>query len=97
MFATTPITQGSLLRFLIRLGIPSAGAFLVLESFVTLDSHVFWPDEAPFDGTMLGHVVGHRQVTDAYLLQQVRAHRSQLTTFDTGLASIDPDLVTLLT
>ena len=51
-FATCPITQGSLMRLLIRESQSAQG------------------------------IVGHRQVTDAYLAQLARAHRVRLATFD---------------
>lgn len=41
-------------------------------------------------------VIGHRQVTDAYLVALARGHRSRLATFDRGLAALHGDEVELL-
>jgi predicted nucleic acid-binding protein len=38
-------------------------------------------------------VVGHRQVTDAYLAQLAREHDGRLATFDQGLAKLHHDIV----
>ena len=65
-FATCPITQGSLMRLLIR------------------------------EGQSAQEIVGHRQVTDAYLAQLARAHGSRLATFDQALAKLDHDVAELV-
>lgn len=41
-------------------------------------------------------VVGHRQVTDAYLAALVRHRGAQLATFDRALAALHPDVTALL-
>lgn len=45
--------------------------------------------------TMTG-VVGHRQVTDAYLAGLARHRSAQLATFDQGLVALHPDVTVLL-
>jgi hypothetical protein len=42
-------------------------------------------------------VIGHRQVTDAYLAQLVRGRGGRLATFDHGLAKLHDDIAELLT
>ncbi|GLY63497.1 hypothetical protein [Amycolatopsis taiwanensis] len=44
----------------------------------------------------LNGVLGHRQVTDAYLAQLARAHGGRLATFDPGLATLHTDIADLL-
>ena len=95
-FATTPITQGAVLRFLIRYGARSDDAVAVLSSIVALDRHEFWADELPYDSAMLKHVTGHAQVTDAYLLALAQAHHGRIATFDRALAAVRPEVVELL-
>jgi toxin-antitoxin system PIN domain toxin len=65
--ATCPITQGSLVRLLIREGQSAQSATAVVSALMTQPRHVFWPDDAAFDAVSLTGVIGHRQVTDAYL------------------------------
>lgn len=95
-FATCPITEGSLLRLLIRDGNDAATARAVLDAVRNSPRHEFWPDtvsycEVPFDG-----VLGHRQVTDAYLAQLARSRDGSLVTFDQGLAQLHADVTVLV-
>ena len=93
---TTPMTQGTLLRFLIRAGADANTALQVLTGIAQHEKHEFWPDDAPFtDGTLRG-VVGHRQVTDAYLADRARANGGQLATLDRGIAAVHPDVAVLI-
>ena len=96
LFATTPITQGTLIRFLIRNGITADDAIELLEAMTTHRNHRFWTDDLPYDSTMLRGVIGHRQVTDAYLTAQARLRSVRVATFDAGLAAAHPDLVELI-
>ena len=41
-------------------------------------------------------IIGHRQVTDAYLAQLARAHGSRLATFDQALAKLHHDVAELV-
>lgn len=95
-FATTPITQGTFLRFLVRRGVPAADALIVLDDLVGRDEHEFWPDDLGYADVSLRGVIGHRQVTDAYLAALARAHESRVATFDRGLAALHEDVATLL-
>jgi toxin-antitoxin system PIN domain toxin len=92
-FATTPITQGTLLRFLVRSGTTSADAMVVLERLLQHARHEFWPDADPYHVAMLRGVVGHRQITDAYLVASARARGGRLATFDRGIAAAYADAV----
>jgi len=95
-FATCPITQGSLIRFLVREGASATEARRFLIDVVADDRHRFWPDDLGYDGVDLAPVVGHRQVTDAYLAGLARAHGGRLATLDRGLAAVHPDVVDLV-
>lgn len=59
--------------------------------------HRFWPDDVSFEQVRLRGVVGHRQVTDAYLAGLARQRGGQLATFDRGLAAMHLDVARLLT
>lgn len=95
-FATCPITQGSLVRFLLRTGQSAAAAREVVSAVETAKRHKFWPDSVSFADVESGGVVGHRQVTDAYLAQLARSRNGQLATLDSGLAHLHSDVAVLV-
>jgi len=95
-FATCPITQGSLVRFLLRAGQPAAAARDVVSALNGASRHEFWPDSVSFVDVEVGGVVGHRQVTDAYLAQLTRSRNGQLATLDSGLAHLHSDVALLI-
>ncbi|MGH9023311.1 MAG: TA system VapC family ribonuclease toxin [Acidimicrobiia bacterium] len=91
-FATCPITQGALIRLVVRHGASPAQANAVLASITASDSHRFWPDDLDFSQVAMAGVIGHRQVTDAYLAALARHHGGQVASFDHGLAALHPDV-----
>lgn len=95
-FAVCPIVEGALVRFLLRLGESAATATEVVQRIRALPSCEFWTDSISYADVDLDHVVGHRQVTDAYLVSLARAHSAALATVDAGLASSVPNLTVLL-
>jgi len=95
-FATCPITQGSLTRFLLRAGQSAAAAQQVVSAVSSSERHEFWPDSVSFADVRLSGVVGHRQVTDAYLAQLARHHAGELATLDDGLAHLHNDVALLI-
>jgi toxin-antitoxin system PIN domain toxin len=95
-FATCPITQGSLVRFLVRQGNDMVTAGAVLASITDLPNHVFWPDHIGYREVRWQGVVGHKQVTDAYLAQLARENEGRLATFDGGLAALHRDVADLI-
>ena len=95
-FATCPITQGALVRTLIREGRNSAEAQQVLTMFTNHRRHAFWSDDIGYEALELGHVHGHRQVTDTYLAALARRQRARLATFDREIAAHARDVVTLV-
>lgn len=96
-FATCPITQGALLRHYLRLsGNPSIGAAKgLLAGFLALPLHEFWPDDVSYIDIPVRGVVGHRQVTDAYLVALAQRHGGVLATTDAGIAAIHPGVLLL--
>jgi toxin-antitoxin system PIN domain toxin len=94
--ATCPITEGTLVRFLVREGISAPDAVAVLEAMRVQRWHRFWPDAIPFEASQLGGVIGHRQITDAYLVALARHHGGRVVTLDRGLAALHGDDVHLL-
>jgi toxin-antitoxin system PIN domain toxin len=98
-FATCPITQGTLVRMLMQLeGLDGAAAVQVLNALTGHPRHRFWADSLAYSDILLRGVLGHRQVTDAYLAALARHHRAKLATLDKGLAALHTDVaVTLAT
>ena len=92
-FATCPITQGALARFHMRLAErPSIKtAKELLMRIVALPGHRFWPDDATYLDLPVAGVMGHRQITDAYLVLLARHHKGTLVTLDEALAAIHKD------
>ena len=95
-FATCTITQGAHLRSLIRAGHSSDTAAESLTSITAHRHHEFWSADDPFTRQMLKGIVGHRQVTDAYLAQHARRRNSKIATFDEGMAALHPDVAELI-
>jgi uncharacterized protein len=95
-FATCPITQGALLRLLLREGATAADARRALLSVVDHERHEFWPDDLGYADVRFAGVVGHRQVTDAYLAALARQRGGSLVTFDRGLAAVHDDVAVVL-
>jgi uncharacterized protein len=92
-FATCPITQGTLVRLLMRLeGLACDVAVQLLASLVAHPRHRFWPDTLGYTQLDWRGVVGHRQVTDAYLASLARHHGGQLASFDQGLVALHADV-----
>ncbi|BCQ10512.1 ribonuclease VapC29 [Mycobacterium heckeshornense] len=95
-FATCPITQGSLVRFLLRSGQSAAAARDVVAGVENAHRHEFWSDSVSFADVAFSGVVGHRQVTDAYLAQLARSRNGQLATLDSALAHQHSDVAVLI-
>ena len=96
-FATCPITQGSLLRILMHLGgLETGQALAALHQLTRHPRHHFWADDLGYGGIAWRGVLGHRQVTDAYLAALARHRGGKLVTLDRGLAALHADVATLL-
>lgn len=95
-YATCPITQGALVRTVVRSGGSIDESAALLASLEEDQRHEFWSDDLPFSAVRMAGVIGHRQVTDAYLAQLARDHGERLATFDRGLAALHADIATLV-
>ncbi|HUG72091.1 MAG TPA: TA system VapC family ribonuclease toxin [Steroidobacteraceae bacterium] len=94
-FATCPTTQGALLRMMMRTGsVPDVSiAMQVLNVFTSHPRHRFWADDLDYAAVGWTGVVGHRQITDAYLAALARQRGGKLASFDKGLAALHVDVV----
>lgn len=95
-FATNPITQDTLVRFLIREGVATVDVISQLMTVTGNARHRFWPAERQYDHDTLRGVIGHRQVTDAYLASEARGRGARAATLDVGFAASHPDVVELI-
>jgi hypothetical protein len=89
--ALCPIVEGALVRFLIRAGESPATAAMTLYSMHASPRCEFWSDSISYTAANLDHVVGLRQVTDAYLASLAASRRCRLATFDHALVNVRPD------
>lgn len=95
-FATCPITEGSLMRLLIREGQSAESARSVLQELAGNPRHEFWPDNSSYQDIPVRGIIGHRQVTDAYLAHLARSCSARLATFDQALAELHTDVAELI-
>lgn len=94
--ALSPIVEGALMRFLVRRGQSPASGSEILTRLYAGTRFVFLPDALTYRDAELGHVVGHRQVTDAYLAALAAHHEARLATLDRALARGLPRHVLLI-
>lgn len=94
--ALCPITEGALVRFLVRIGERASTAAEVVRRWHDMERCEFWPDSISFRDADMTGVVGHRQVTDAYLAALAVSRGAVLATLDEGLAALRPDATLLL-
>jgi toxin-antitoxin system PIN domain toxin len=95
-FALCPITEGAMVRYLIRVGETPSTASQLLTGLRESAKIEFWPDSISYADAALEHVTGHRQVTDAYLASLAASRGAQLATLDEALARALTDTVVLI-
>jgi toxin-antitoxin system PIN domain toxin len=94
--AVCPIVEGALLRFLVRLGVPPNSVRAMLLALHDDPRIELWAESLSYAEVELGHVIGHRQVTDAYLAALARHHRGRLATLDEALHAALPESTLLV-
>jgi uncharacterized protein len=92
-WASCPLTQNSFVRIASQKSYPAAiplpDALALLHRTTTRPDHTFWPDDLTLlDQTIIDHryLLGHRQITDVYLLALAVRHGGRLVTLDSGIA-----------
>lgn len=92
-WASCPITQNGCIRIMSQPAypapLPAAAVAARLAEAVAGPQHRFWPDDLNpvVEKTLAwGKVLGHRQVTDAYLLALAVKHGGRFVTFDARVA-----------
>lgn len=94
-FRTCPLTQAGFVRissnpsFTPQAVAPRAAVEL-LERVISLPEHEFWPDDLPLNRAIPAGlpILGHRQVTDIYLIALAESHGGVVATLDRGMLSV---------
>ena len=95
-WATCPLTEAGFVRIVSnaafsRDAVTPREAAGVLAANTTAKDHAFWPDELPFAEAIAfagARLVGHQQVTDAYLLGLALRRGGVLATLDERIAAL---------
>lgn len=103
-FRTCPLTQTGFVRIssnpkFTPEAVSPMQALALLNRVTALPEHQFWPANLDLASAIrnLDALLGHRQVTDAYLLGIAQAHRGILATLDRGTLSIgNPEALELV-
>ena len=97
-FATSPITQLGFLRLSVNPAISPVPlhvdqALEILSHFTRALEHRFWPDDIPCEEIIKppSPSIGHKQLTDLYLVALAHRHKGVLATFDRRIATCVPD------
>ena len=98
LFATCAITQGALIRHIMRAkeGATVLQAKGILKQVVSMPGHIFWSDAVSYMDLPEKGVVGYRQVTDAYLIALAAHHTGRVATFDRALAALHSPIAILV-
>jgi toxin-antitoxin system PIN domain toxin len=95
-WATCPLTQCGFIRVssnknIIPYAVSPQEAISALRDIVAMENHAFWPDSISwFSNRSLPHelIVGHHQVTDAYLLGLAIKNKGRLATLDRRISAL---------
>ncbi|HWF04050.1 MAG TPA: TA system VapC family ribonuclease toxin [Candidatus Angelobacter sp.] len=95
-WATCPLTQSGCVRILSNPSFSSDAAtpqqaLKILVANLKHPSHQFWPDDVSFAEAvepMQKQMVGHQQISDAYLLGLTLHRKAKLATMDRGVLAL---------
>ncbi len=94
-FRTCPTTQAGFVRLSSNVAFTAAavtpqGALGLLDRITDLPEHAFWPDDLSLREAigLAQQVVGHRQITDAYLLSLTLVRGGMFATLDRGVMAV---------
>jgi toxin-antitoxin system PIN domain toxin len=94
-WATCPFTQSGFIRVssnprIVDPAVSPQAALQVLRRLASMGQHHFWPDDLDFTGDAIPVtlLMGHRQVTDAYLLGLAIHRGGRLVTLDREITDL---------
>lgn len=95
-WASCPLTESGFVRIVSnpafsRDAVMPREAVAVLAANTSAADHIFWPDDVPLAGAVSfagPRLVGHQQVTDAYLLGLALERGGMLATLDKGIVAL---------
>lgn len=98
-WATCPLTQTAFVRILSNPAfspnaLTPADALALLDANLGHPAHQFWPGEVSLVQALepfVGRLMGHQQVTDAYLLGLAMHKKGKLATMDSAVRALLPD------
>jgi uncharacterized protein len=99
-WATCPLTQLAFVRIssnpkIIPDAVSPRAAVQALGEITSLPGHQFWEDDLQvggLSGFASNALIGHRQVTDAYLIELAKRRKAKVATLDAGMADLLPEL-----
>ena len=74
----------------------AAAAWAFVKQFTAHPNHVWWEDSLSYLDVPTRGIVGHKQVTDAWLAELARRKGGKLATMDSGLANLQSDVAVLI-
>lgn len=97
-WATCPFTQTGFIRIssnpkILPYAVTPHEALLLLKQLTTWGKHMFWPADLDFTADAelpVQALIGHKQVTDAYLLGLATRRRGKLVTLDQNIVNLLP-------
>lgn len=97
-FATCSVTQGTLLRLHMRFAADQSAeaAWNALKGFEAHPLHAYWPDDLPYSKVPHQRIQGHRQVTDAWIIELARRNGGKVATLDQGMVATYPNEAVLI-
>lgn len=97
-FATSSVTQGTLLRLHMILAFDKSAdaAWKALAALEAHPLHEYWSDDLPYRDVSFRQIQGPRQVTDAWLVELARRNGGKVATLDKGLAATYPNDAVLI-
>lgn len=92
-WASCPITQNGCIRILSQSSYPNSTNATAVAAFlkeaISGNEHEFWPDDINLAAVEIidwRHILGSRQVTDAYLLALAVKHNGKFVSFDQNVS-----------
>ncbi|MGV3663422.1 MAG: PIN domain-containing protein [Prosthecobacter sp.] len=91
-FATCAVTQGTLLRLHMCLAHDKSAiaAWKALAGVESHPLHDYWDDDLPYRMVPYRQIQGHRQITDAWIVELARRNSGKVATLDKGMAATYP-------